>query len=448
MALKASRYLVASGPFLDELDGQRKRVVYATRSGEVRIFNEAAWSGLTTNEISGLPSEVVDELSRASFVVPEDEDELAAVLGENTRAARDNKTLVMVIQPTASCQLGCAYCGQKHTADRLSPDHQDAIVGRVNTKLATGQFRHLQVRWFGGEPLSAMPQLRILSRRLQELATQHAATYSSLIVTNGLTLNRKIAAELVQAHKVRSFHITLDGAEAYHDRRRTLKKGGATFERIFENLAGLTKVADAECDIRVRANVDQYNYEGISPLLRNLAEAGIQDRIEFYVSPIYSWGNEAQERSLEPEDFASLEIRWFTEMQQLGFRVSLVPSPRRIVCFAVDPNAELVDAMGNIFNCTETPYVPAYGEPNKFAIGHVSTGVNEEKRDALGSFNTLVAEGSYPCTDCNMLPVCGGACPKAWLEGHRPCPSAKWNIESRLLLSYAASRINGDGAMQ
>jgi uncharacterized protein len=47
-----------------------------------------------------------------------------------------------------------------------------------------------------------------------------------------------------------------------------------------------------------------------------------------------------------------------------------------------------------------------------------------------------------------MLPVCGGACPKAWLEGHRPCPSAKWNIESRLLLSYAASRINGDGAMQ
>ena len=38
-----------------------------------------------------------------------------------------------------------------------------------------------------------------------------------------------------------------------------------------------------------------------------------------------------------------------------------------------------------------------------------------------------------------MLPVCGGQCPKAWLEGTAPCPPPKYNIRERLNVLYALS---------
>jgi uncharacterized protein len=129
------------------------------------------------------------------------------------------------------------------------------------------------------------------------------------------------------------------------------------------------------------------------------------------------------------------------QMLQLGFPVGFIPSRKPVVCMAVKPHSELVDAYGTIFNCTEVSYVPAYGTPNEYAIEHLSGIGLPGKRDRLGNFNDQVRQGEYPCSSCRMLPVCGGACPKAWQEGLEPCPSAKGNIEQRLLLSYAVSRI-------
>ena len=55
----------------------------------------------------------------------------------------------------------------------------------------------------------------------------------------------------------------------------------------------------------------------------------------------------------------------------------------------------------------------------------------------FGAFGDRVERGEVPCRSCAMLPVCGGSCPKAWLEGEVPCPSAKDNIGLRLVLAYA-----------
>ena len=74
-------------------------------------------------------------------------------------------------------------------------------------------------------------------------------------------------------------------------------------------------------------------------------------------------------------------------------------------------------------------------------IDHLSGQKMPGKWETFGNFNAEVRQGKYPCSTCRMLPVCGGSCPKQWREGIEPCPSAKQNIEQRLLLSYAVSRI-------
>jgi uncharacterized protein len=313
-------------------------------------------------------------------------------------------------------------------------------------KLGVRHVKKLLVCWFGAEPLAGLPAIRSLSPKLKSLAEKHGCTYEAKIVTNGLTLTDNIATEIVQDHLVKFVEITLDGVAEFHDARRHRKTGLPTFDTIFRNLVDIANRTDLDMEIRVRCNVDRRNVDGVLPLIRLLADAGVQRRVDFYVAPVHSWGNDAHTRSLSHSEFAELEIDWYAEMFRLGFRPKLIPSRKPIVCLAVRPLGELVDATGALFNCTEVSYVPAYGNPNKYSIGDVTHGEIPERRSVLGDFNARVRRHEYPCATCRMLPVCGGSCPKQWQEGLVPCPSPKFNIEERLLLQYALSRVNNEVA--
>ena len=172
-----------------------------------------------------------------------------------------------------------------------------------------------------------------------------------------------------------------------------------------------------------------------------IADAGIQDRISFYVAPVHSWGNEAHKKSLSAEEFAKWEITWLAEMIQLGFSPGLIPPRKPVVCLAVMNTGELVDANGELFACTEVSYVPLYGKASEYSLGNLDGVESPENRGALAGFNEDVRAGEYPCSTCSMLPVCGGACPKLWKEGLAPCPSVKFNIGERLALTFAPSRF-------
>jgi uncharacterized protein len=382
------------------------------------------------------------ELRDIELLVPADTDELATVLARQRAASAIDDRLTLIIQPTAACQLACGYCGQQHSRIHMSETHQDLFLDSAHRSLAVGRYRALRIGWFGAEPLAGLRAIRRLSPRLQALAAEFGCDYTSTITTNGLSLTDDMATELVMTHAVRFLTVTLDGLRDAHDARRPMKSGKPSFERILANLLRLCRRADLDLDIDVRVNVDRRNADQVVPLLRLLAAAGVQDRIHFYVAPVHSWGNDAHERSLSPEEFANAEIAWFAEMARLGFRVSVVPGLTPVVCIAVKPDSAVVDATGALYNCTEVSYVPAYGTPNRFSIGHVETGTDPAARQILGDFHDRVAGGAYSCATCRMLPVCGGACPKQWLEGRAPCPSTKLNIEDRLLLSYALSRRN------
>jgi uncharacterized protein len=433
-----SRYHVTSPRFVDDRDGIARRVVYATRTAGVRVLDDATWLALAEGRGEELDSAVVDDLAEIELLVPSGEDELATVVGRHDAATERHSVLSLVLCPTAACQLGCDYCGQEHSHKWLSEEHQSAFLRTVDAKLRRRAFESLDICWFGAEPLLAMKVIRAFTPRIRELAQQHGCAYGSRIITNGLALTEKRATELVKQHSIRAIDITLDGVAESHDARRHTKSGRSTFDRIFRNLEAVAKRDDLDVDITLRTNVDASNFGDVSLLIRMLADAGIQRRIGYYIAPIHSWGNDADKASLPPEDFASREIEWLAEMIMHDFKVGLIPPPKPVVCLAVQPEGTLVDADGRLFNCTEAPYVPAY-ENGRYGIGDVVNGEQPAGRSELADFNRRVAADEYACSTCRMLPVCGGACPKAWLEGSRPCPSALHNMPERLLLAYALS---------
>ncbi|MER6360642.1 radical SAM protein [Kitasatospora sp. NPDC001527] len=442
MARKLSRYHFASPPVFDELSGRTRRVVFATRSAELRVLDEAAWQ-LLTAEPERLPGDVVEDLTGIHLLVDDGEDELRSVVDENRDAIDALDCLSLVVTPTAQCQLGCGYCGQEHSARWLSPHHQDAFVRQVARKLDASPYREVDLCWFGAEPLVGMTVIRELTPRLRALAEERGCSFGARIITNGLALGKRIARELVERHGVASIDITLDGTPEYHDARRGTKSGSPTFRRIFANLVALAE-SDLAVRINLRINVDESNWQGVSPLIDMLARTGLQRRVACYFAPIHSWGNDAHKKALSARQFADLEVQWHAELVLAGFPGRLVPGRRRIVCLAVQKDGVLVDANGTLFHCTEAPYVPGYGEPDAMAIGTVDAGEDPERRTTLSLFNDEVRAGAYNCSSCALLPVCGGACPKLWKEGIPPCPSTLLNMPERLLLVLASHRINAE----
>lgn len=458
--LKVSQYIVATDSFTEGPNTRRNRLLFGTRKASVSVIPDQVWQRLQEGLVTEVSGGLVAELIEKGVLVPEDQDELQAVLNENNTAIQDNDVLHYVVQPTAACQLGCHYCGQKHAARRLTEDDEARSVSRVRQKLESGKFRTLHVAWFGGEPLLAMNQIRSLTQQFKSVADRSFCSYSAEVITNGLNLTHSVVTELEQKLSVEYVEVTLDGLQEDHDSRRHHKNGEGSFSQIFENIVALARRNDVRLSIGIRCNVDRQNYLSVVPLMDLLVKVGIHTRLEnFYVAPIHSWGNEADRVSLSPEEFGRWQIEWYAALLRRGFKVTLLPKRTKIVCMAVEPDAELVDAYGNLFNCTEVSYVPAYevaptgdllhsirslrtdagvGAQNRnvYAIGNLETGEIPENRRVLGNFNERVAKHELPCHSCEMLPVCGGACPKLWLEGKVPCPPAKVNIKERLMLLH------------
>lgn len=449
--LRPSHYLVASPPARIG-EGEVLHVVLATRTGTRLHLGRALWQEIQAGRLDGLPDETVAALVEAGVLVDSSSDELAEVLAENARAIAANAVLEQVIQPTAACQLGCGYCGQEHRAVVMDEATQDLLVLAVaeRFKAASAQaagYQRLNVGWFGGEPLLGLPAIRRLTPLLRDVAEMNGAAITSHVVTNGLALTPPVARELASEHYVRHVEVTLDGPPRVHDARRHTKSGHKTFDRIWANLLALTEDEVIDFALTLRCNVDATNADAVPELIDLVASSDLAQRCRLYFSPVYAWGNDADELALDPVDYGEREVAWMSQQLAAGLPVQCVPGRREIVCIAVQPDARVVDAYGAEFTCTEVPLVPAYGTPNRYETGNVHFTTRRPESSATPApfrdFNEEIAAGAVGCARCPLLPVCGGACPKAWQDGKVPCPSHKTNLRDRLLLEVAQGRLVG-----
>lgn len=434
---KFSYYVIVSEP----VNIAGNCILFSTRTSKELLVTPAVLLSLQANLIELIPEPILQKLIDYKFVVPESELELETIIQENKDATEKSSVLYEVIQPSAMCQLGCYYCGQKHTKDYVSNDIQEKIIERIRLKASLGKYKTLHIGWFGAEPLMGYSQMRTLTPRLKEIATEFGMKYSAKVVTNGLSLKDGVFEDLTKNLSVNEIEITLDGTAEYHDQHRYTKAGGKSFDLIFQNILNIVRKPDFEaykCKLSIRCNVDKKNEAGVSPLIQQMAESGLKDKVAFYMIGVYAWGNDAHKASLTKEEFSERELEWSAEMLEYGFRgIKGKPSRTKEVCFTVSKTSEMYDAFGNIYDCSETSYVPAY-DNSDYKLGNLSKdhkNVNL-KRSILNDWNDTLLTDQFPCHSCKMLPVCGGGCPKSWHEDMRACPTAKFNIKDQILLNY------------
>jgi uncharacterized protein len=440
--MKISKYIVKTCLSKQGVDSD-KILVFSTRTSKMFYINHSIWRMIQSGEIDKVEKNIIDKLMSAKIIVDDKDDELSEIITENDKKTHSSQSYELVIQPSAHCSLGCGYCGQVHTKNNMQDQVQEGLLERVKNKLNNDRYNSLSVCWFGAEPLSGIQVIRNLSPKLIEITKSNSQNYYARMVTNGVSLNLKLADELIQQYHVKEFEITLDGMPESHDTRRFIKGGAPSFKQIYNNLKNLAyKFHDIR--ISIRMNIDDRNYHTIIPLIDKLSHDGLLERCGVYFAPIHSWGNDADRLVKDKKKWADHEIKWISYLRELNKKQypNLIHSRKHTVCIATTNDSDLIDPFGRIFNCTEISLVPTYEKEDgyKHQLGSVeSIRIEEENLNrevGFKKFSKIEELKKYPCGTCNIFPICGGSCPKEWMEGRSPCPIIKYNIEDRLVMSY------------
>ena len=441
---KVSRYVVISDKTYRDDSGLEVRLLYGTRTARLVAVDPDTAESLRTGSPAGVSPLVSAALRAAQIVVPAEQDEMSAVLDRNRLASGDRSSVHIALLPTSYCNMGCSYCGQEHSRGGLTRNHRDQVRARVLRALNAPSTARARIDWFGGEPMMGYAVIRDLAPQFVQVAEELGLDYSSYLVTNGSLLTAGKIDTLIRRCGVTDFEITVDGPPEIHDEHRPLKSGRGSFWSIVRAVREAVDQPDFQSTrFKFRTNVDVHNRDSIPAYIELMAQLGFaRPNVSFSIVPVHSWGNDVSESEVAKQDFADRELVWLDLLRRRGLAVQLLPdTPARVLCPATTTSAQIISSTGSIFSCSEYPLVPE-AERN-LALAHISQPTLEIERPKgpFDDWNDEIEQGKSWCTTCVFMPTCGGSCPKAWHEGHPPCPSYKFNIQGRLDLVAAQSGL-------
>jgi uncharacterized protein len=385
-------------------------------------------------------------MSPGYLLEPEEESRLYRTAYLDFLQRRDAAEIQLFFVPWYTCNFACSYCYQEGYAAEpkaLSPGVVDAFFGYARTRFAG---RKAYVTLFGGEPLLPGKQARSAVERFLSAASR--AGLSTAVVTNGYALADYI--ELLKGSSIREVQVTLDGMGETHDRRRPLKGGQPTFQRVVE---GIDAALDGGLPVNLRAVLDRDNIDGLPELSRFAIERGwtanrlfktqlgrnyelhtcqanpgsLYSRVEMYEKIYALVGQHPEILEFHKPAFSLSKFLW--ENGEL-------PDPLFDACPGCKSEWAF-DYTGRIYSCTAT--VGKDGEELGTFFPAVSIDTEKiaawEERDV-----TAIPE----CRSCGLQLACGGGCGAVAKNrtGHLLAPDCR---PVRELLEMGISLYNRQG---
>lgn len=389
-------------PYPKNTSGMEQTVMYNIRTGSIALIEPDKYQQYLDFAENGVPvqdAELLSDLKRGGYVVEPDLDELAALKYRQQSYRFNGNVLSLTIAPTSDCNFRCIYCYEKDSIRpiTMSEKTQDQLIDFVQQYLPfISSFR---VVWYGGEPLLAMHIIEKLSKVFMDLSDENHVNYSASIVTNGYLLTPEIADQL-RALNVNHMQITLDGAAEDHDKRRFLKGGLPTFDRIIENLcAAKDHLPD---DISIRINADRHNIDRVDNVVKIIREKGLEGKVYPYIAMVENRNNAYNDNScLHTNRFSQYEFDFI--MQNKLDIVSHTPQQLGNYCGADSSSSFVINADGKIYKCWNEMGIESC------SIGNLEEGVKECA--LLHSYLLYDATADPECSTCKFLPVCMGGCP-------------------------------------
>jgi uncharacterized protein len=326
--------------------------------------------------------------------------------------SREKDEIQIFFVTNYSCNFACTYCYQDlytNPVQELSTEVVDAFFSYVSREFA-GRKKYVTI--FGGEPLLNSSKQKELISHILARSAEFDLEVS--FVTNGYFLEEY--SQLLREAKIREIQVTLDGTEEVHNRRRFLKGGNGSFEKI---VRGIDSCLVNQIDINLRMVIDKENIGNLPELAQFAIDKGwtksaffktqigrnyelhhcqsdpdrLFDRVSIYES-IYELTKE-HPHILEFYKPAYSVAKFISENGEL-------PDPLFDSCPACKTEWAF-DYTGQIYSCTATVGKAEESLGTFYPAVTRRTSIIEEweKRDV-----TSIPE----CKDCPVQLACGGGC--------------------------------------
>lgn len=348
----------------------------------------------TFEDIPLKPDDTVAKLIDGYYLVPNDFNEHALVL--NLRKVfkkmndQDGINGYMIL-PTTECNARCAYCFEQGNARlTMTAPTADQVVDYIASHKGNG---HVELHWFGGEPLIGMQRIDQICTKLRK----QSISFVSIMTSNGYLFDEHVAKRSVTDWNLKKVQITLDGTEEQYNRIKAyVAPQGSPFRRVLRNVHSL---AENGIHVTLRLNVDEHNYNDISELCDRLCmEFESCELVNMYASMVL------KETYDGPTDDLHMNMRILYErVSSINDRIQSISkaahsnkllSLKFHACMADDSRAIIIHPNGSTSVCQHVR--------DRNIIGHIrSDEVDKKKLDFFRKELKLDR-----CSECPIYPGC------------------------------------------
>lgn len=259
--------------------------------------------------------------------------------------------LELILLPTEKCNFRCTYCYEDFAIGRMSRRTIDAIKKLIANRVP--DLQALNISWFGGEPLLAKDVCVEISEFAKSLCDAQGVAFEGGFTTNGYLLDPELFQKLVALNQ-KSYQITLDGDEEWHNRTRVQPNRKPTFERIWRNVTRF-KQLPGDFRITLRLHVHGDNIESVKRLYARIQDELLEDqRYSVYFHKVSNLDprDQIKETVLNNRDYAAALSYISGAAPLVNGREKSEIHLTGYICYAAKPNSLMIRANGTIGKCT------------------------------------------------------------------------------------------------
>lgn len=307
---------------------------------------------------------------------------------------------------STSCNFKCVYCYEsgQMSNDTMTTKTINTMIQWYKIKLLQGKFEYCTIDLYGGEPLLCIDNIIYFLKNLKDEIANIDTKIRIRLITNGYLLDENIISSLL-AYGLFEIHVTIEGTSETHNKRRPLKNGNGTFDRVFSNLIKVS-LGNFPIELTCRIGFDRSNIDNIPYLLDMLKSKDKHNLIKPYFAPITQTTSQISDSDsfcsrnvLKDLELADNIIFLYKEAKKRNFYLpdffSLGP------CMAVADEACAITPDGTIYKCLDM-----IGCKN-LSVGNIYT---NKYNPLYYSFMKATALEKCLNTDCPFIPICGGGC--------------------------------------
>lgn len=367
-----------------------------------------------------IENDLAKVLMEQKIIVENEENEDTILYSEIERRRKTPDEITFTIAITMDCNFSCYYCYE----DSKNKGYMNEYTAIKTAEFILGNIsedKDLKIIWYGGEPLLHIEYIELITSIITENKIKYR-NFKAEIVTNGYLLDEENCKKLKDLN-ISFVQITIDGYKNKHDKRRCLKNGTPTYEKILNNLL----VAKDFFTISLRINIDKdIKYKDIIRLFEDLKNKNISGKIQYYFAPIENFQNCNDENLLTDKEFAEIELKLYEYLYNNKMIKPYIPQPIFGFCEAINKSDFVIAPNGDLYKC----WVQIGDKRN--IVGHIEDDKKLSEKE-LTLFDNFILMKDDKCLDCKVKALCLGGCPLIHMNySNSKCVSWKYNLDKYL----------------